>query len=380
MKNLYIAIYILIFSILTSCIENYDVVMEDTGNEILIVEGQIVGGKECEFILQRSSCKPKDYEQTGPNLITKGVILHVICSDGQVFGVNRCEGARYYVNVGELDPNETYHLRIQIGDEGVYESEPMYPIPAPQLKQVRYTLSDDGKTVQLRITNEDPHGEMYYMWTYDEHWEINTPLITEWTYSPELDAIVPLEQKINRGWCSKANNPIIFGNNLDYGNGALRDYVIYTLSNRDNRFNTRYHTKISQIAISKEEYEYYKQMEAQSTQTGGIFTLMPTQLPTNIHNNLGFKAEGYIGVHLKSSDAEIYINNTDVGHRAYLPDIVPDSIVSATSPYALHDKGYRVYRYDQSHNKAEWARAWCVDCRDPFWGASLERPDSWKDN
>lgn len=354
--------------------------MEGEDNEILVVEGQIIGGTECEFVIQRSFCKHEDYEQSGPNLVNNAKV-YIICSNGQVFGAERHNDGHYYVNLGDLDPNETYNLLIKLTKEGTYESEPMYPMPGSELKQLSYTLSDDGSTVQIRLTNEDPHKGMYYLWTYDEHWEINTPLETEWRYDPESDAIVRVEQKTNRGWCSKRVHPIILGNNFDYGNGSLQDYGIYTLSNMDKRFNTRYHTTVHQITISKEEYEYYKQMEAQSTQTGGLFTLMPAQLPTNIHNDKGLMAEGYIGVHLNSSDADIYINRGDVGYKdSRTPEIIPDSIVKKEEWLGtLYNQGYRVYHYNQFLKKSEWTRPWCIDCRDPYWGASLDRPDFWED-
>ena len=382
MKNLYTAICFLTFSILTSCIEDYEVVMQDTENEILVVGGQIVGNKECEFFIQRTYCNRDIADYENPSVVS-GAVVHVICSNGQVFGVQRQEGVRYYIYIGELDPNQTYHLRVEVPDEGVYESEPMYPETSPELKQVSYTLSPDGGTVQLRITNEDPHGEKYYMWTYDEHWEVNTPLVALWEYSPQSCTIEPLLKKINRGWCHKANHRVIIGNNLDYGNGALKDYALYTVPNTDNRFNTRYHTTIHQVAISKKEYEYYRQMELQSTQTGGIFTLMPSQLPTNIHNTLGHKAVGYVGVHLKASDAGIYINWKDVGYKTTVrPTIISSEALSqeGVTIDMLYMRGYRVYRYDRILNKSEWTLPWCIDCRDPYWGASLERPDFWQDN
>lgn len=365
---------------MASCIEEYDLVMEDASNEILVVEGHIVGDTECEFILQRSSCKSEIYEQEDPNLISNASV-YVICSNGQVFGCERRKDHHYYISMGELDPNETYHLQIEIYNEGVYESEPMTPLQAPALTELSYTLSADGETVQLRISTDNPHGEMYYLWTYDEHWEINTPLITEWEYRPHIDHIERVTQKTNRGWCSMESHPILLGTNLDYGNNALKDYALYSLSNLSNRFNTRYHTKVRQMAISKKEYEYYKQKEAQSTQTGGLFTLMPAQLPTNIHNDHGHKAEGYIGVHLNISEAELYINRRDVGYKATRQaEILPDSVTKNMKWGALYGSGYRVYRYDVYQNKAEWTVPWCIDCQDPYWGASLERPSFWQDN
>lgn len=380
MKGLYLAVSFMILLFMASCIEEYDLVMEDTGNEILIVEGHIIGGTECEFILQRSSCKSESYESEEPILIANASV-YVICSNGQVFGCERRNDHHYYVSMGELDPDETYHLQIEIYNEGVYESEPMRPLPASALTDLSYTLSKDGETVQLRISNEDPHEEMYYLWTYDEHWEINTPLIAEWEYRPHADRIIELTQKTNRGWCSMANHPILLGNNLDYGNGALKNYALYSLSNLNNRFNTRYHTKVRQIAISKKEYEYYKQKEAQSTQTGGLFTLMPAQLPTNIHNDHGLRAEGYIGVHLNVSEAELYINSGDVGYKAMRQvEILPDSVAEKSKWSALYNQGYRVYRYEVYRNIAGWTVPWCIDCRDPYWGASLVRPDFWQDN
>lgn len=372
---------VMMLMLLTSCIDYYDVVMEDTENEILIVEGQIIGGTECEFILQQSSCKYEDYEPDGPNIITYASV-YVICSNGQVFGAERRKDHHFYVNMGELDPNETYHLQIRINDEEIYESEPMYPLEAPALEQLSYTLSEDRETVQLRITNGDPQGEMYYLWTYDEHWEINTPFVTDWEYNPHINRIEHVKQKTNRGWCSLANHPILIGNNLDYGNGALKDYGIYNLSRLNNRFNTRYHTRVRQMAISKQEYEYYRQKEAQSAQTGGIFTLMPAQLPSNIHNDRGLKAEGYVGVHLNVSEAEIYINGRDVGYqRMRKAVILPDSMVSIGNWHgALYFQGYRVYQYNEYLDKAEWTEPWCVDCQVPYWGATLDRPDFWVDD
>ena len=371
-----------------SCIDDYSLPSSDT-EPMVVIFGQIVGESDCIFTL-RSTIRP-----TGElNLYAyiRDARIQVIGTDGQTFEgelLDAKEG-RYVVPVGRLDRSQKYHVHVSTM-YGDFESDPMQPLDAPDLVDLYYEQPRADQLVDIIISTDDPRQATYLLWQVDEYWEIDTPIRTEWEYrvDPGEDPLGPNpkgsfvqlspDEYTNHGW-RHSTSLTDFASNLDYACGAITKRCVCQRPNTDHRYQNRCCTRIRQMAISLEEYEYRKLMLTQASEVGGLFSQMPSQLPTNIRSLGKTEAIGYIGVRGHTSTMEIYINGSDVGYRgADEVKIIPKEMVM--TPVWMINNGYAIYSHNPDKGTTFWTYNWCVDYRNSYWGGTeaMQRPDFWQD-
>lgn len=394
--------------LLASCIDDYELPESDTRVK-LVINGQIVSGQDCLFTV-RSTILSNTVMQLPPYI--SGASITVRGTDGQEFVGHELTGRQghYIVPVGELDPSAQYHASISTRF-GLYESQPMQPLDAPELTELTYEQPREDRLVDLLVTTASPQGPVCLLWQVDEYWEIRTPFETHWeyrldpgtsTYDPAASGqyvqLTP-EEYTNHGWRHEMDLSA-FATNEDYANGAISHFCIGQHQNTDHRFRKRFCAHVTQMAISREEYEYRHLQRTLSTEMGGLFTQMPSELPSNIRlvqswdfdvpgasssyyapEWTSLQAIGYVGVRGKVGRGEIYINRSDVGYEtSEIPEYVPQEDVKP-EPFMLN-LGYRVVQYNPTLGEAIWTQAQWVDYRHEHWGggeALDEKPAWWQE-
>lgn len=356
-----------------SCVEEYNEKLEGGSESILVVEGSIVSGTDCTFNLGRTAAIDES-----PIFARKGVagaIIVVKGSDGATFVGKEYGGGKYVVSVGTLSADEEYWVEIETPEFGYYESTPMKPIYAPELVKLEYEQPHPNGEVYFLVSTGEMQGRQYLLWQYEECYEVVTPIVIFYVYDPVEDRIVYNPNTLGHGWKEISSFANIVSTNADFNDGAISRYSIYSLSNQNIRFRTRYRTFVKQVAISEAEYEYLSLLNTQSSEMGGLFTPMPTELPSNLHGKN--KAVGYVGVRGNMYTAELYVNRYAVGYAVREVYTVAETAGNFANMYR---SGYRLAEYDAmlGDSSAKWALRWVVDCTDSYWGASLTKPAYWR--
>lgn len=365
-----------------SCVDEFEADLPVSETNILCIEGTIRSDTRCTFHV--SHTVPLDtlvLSQAG--LMVIDAQLEVNGSDGQSWPGMMTGPGSYEVNVGSLSPDATYWLEVSWRDN-TYTSVAQVPLPTPAIEGLSWDLTSDKQKVNIMVTPQAAGSQeaQFFRWTYDECWEIHTPLISNYEYLPLSDSIAPIQQQLNVGWVSHTGSNPIYGSNRNYGNGQIRNLRIYQADPNDDRFNHRYRTSVTQLAISREEYEYWDLSARLSDEMGGLFTPQPSSLPTNIVcQTADLPVIGFVGVSLNATTAQLYINSKDVNHHDLRAIDILDSETSKRTPWIdLWNRGWRVYEYFPEFDPpVTWVARWCIDCTDPVWGATLVRPDDWED-
>ena len=394
-RPIFLYILLSVAGIAPSCIEEYNELNSSDDERMLFVEGQIVSQSDCTFALRYSV--PAGITSDFANKPLESAQVMVIGSDGAVFDGRERVPGHYTVSVGQLRPEVSYSLRVET-KEGTYNSRPMLPLDATDIADLSFEQPRDDRKVDFYVSTTDPQRTVYYKWDVRETWEIYTPFQCYWTYVfddpdqferwiPTLQGqavptgkFMPLGRDYikNHGWRSIDSHELLYANNIDYGQSAIERMCLFQRNGDDNRFQTRYLAQVRQMAITAEEYEYLHLLTTQSSEMGGLFTPMPSELPGNIARTDGSRAIGFIGVRGQVSEREIYVNRRDIDHKdTYKVTTVADSL--AQEPPFMIKKGYSLVDYSPYTNTATWSYRWTIDCTDPFWGASLQRPDYWQD-
>ena len=105
---------------------------------------------------------------------------------------------------------------------------------------------------------------------------------------------------------------VMAGASTGYDGQHIRDLKIYDLDRGDGRMYHRYSGRVHQRAISKAEYEYELARRKASSEMGGLFTLLPSALPTYIHCLTSAKhVIGFVGCSLNTIDYWFFLNGAE---------------------------------------------------------------------
>ena len=291
---------------LSGCIEEYNAEIPSEDSDLLVVEGSICSSQMNKFILSRTQTVNSF---NVPRMVTGAKVI-VRGSDGYEYQTQGTDGY-YYCEVGDLNPNVEYYLHIETNGE-VYESDPQKPLSTEKVMEVNVVQNTPESSLDVLVTPSapfDPNKINYYSWTYDETWEVRPDYTTDIYF--DIHTSLPVfdpYQFPSRGWKNAAGTNILVGSSVSYEGQHIRKAKLYDIDRGDERVFYKYSGLIHQRAISKAEYEYELARRQTSTEMGGLFTPLPSALPTNIHCLTSKKhVIGYVGCSLNTSEYRFFI-------------------------------------------------------------------------
>lgn len=361
---------------LQSCIEEYNAVLPADDVNLLVVEGTIISGETSGFLLSRTiplSGENKPEEVKTAHLSIKG-------NDGSELSVPRLYDNVYAVDVPKLNPDVEYSLYIECDGEQYY-TVPQKPLPSTPIESVTHNQPKTYGDINILVTTAtplNPSETQYYRWFYDETWEIHAQYKTHVQWDPKLEKGVPLEKEYQTvGWCTNTGKDIIASSSAYYNDNKIAEYKLYGIAPDSRRFQVLYSTEVTQLSITKAEYEYEQERRRISKEMGGLFTPQPSVLPSNIHCMTSSKrAIGYVGCSAGVSRMRIFISPDDVYCR---PDIYCQAYYSDEKDFPgdknLYLMDWRLIQYMEGPTVTGWAPFNCVDVSRI---ASMKtRPDYW---
>lgn len=356
----------LLWLIQSNCVEQFDTNLPESSTGQLVVEGNIISDSTVIFCLSRTfslnvESYPQDYNQIHAE-------VSVIGSDNSCFNGVSLGNGKYQVAIGSLNKDVSYNLKIVYNGD-TYTSEPQRPLETEEIENVSYEQPEDYGDIYIRASTRSK-GTAYYLWSYEEDWEVKAAYKALCIYDPVTDKIIEYDiAPYELGWCHNESSDIIVGTTELSTENQVKDKRIYSIDHTNNRVSRCYSTLMKQRKISVGEYEYYQEKVKQNEEMGGIFTPQPSELPTNITcNNPKKKAIGYVGVNMNITQYRIFISTDDIQYEnLYDCDYI---YKGKYSNYELYMMGYAI-----AVDPTRWAPRGCTDVR--YLGASLEKPSFW---
>jgi hypothetical protein len=228
----------------------------------------------------------------------------------------------------------------------------------------------------------------YYTWSYIETWEVH-PEYTTYVYfdkntMQKVDSIGIFPE---RGWRNAIGTNILVEASTHYEGQHIQGIKLYGFDNGNERLFFKYSGLVQQRAISKDEYEYECARHQASSEMGGLFTPLPSALPTNIHCLTSRKSViGYVGCALNTAKyrfffdpRDFYVSRTYKGDtRVWLNDCNLNDCVR------MVNQGMFLCEWDDNRMNGggplntAWATKYQLDVRER--GAYTEEPDYWSLN
>ena len=188
----------------------------------------------------------------------------------------------------------------------------------------------------------------------------------------------------SRGWKNAVDTANIVGTSTSYEGQHIQRLKIYGIDCSNERIHHRYSGLVHQRAITKNEYEYLLACRQAGSEMGGLFTPLPSALPTNIRCLTSDKhVIGYVGCSMNTSEYRFFLNASD--YNILLPHWEDARLwleyCSEDDCCRLVDAGMFLCEWQdtrfspQGMLRTAWAYEKQLDVR--YKGAYIEEPDFW---
>lgn len=369
----------LLWIVLSNCVDKFDAHLPNDNIGLLIVEGNIISDSTVVFCLSRSfsldmKTYPQDYNRIEAEVSVQG-------SDGSLFSGVPLGNGRYQVAVGTLNKDIRYSLKI-VYDGDTYTSAPQCPLETEEIEDVTYEQLEEYGDIHIRLSTRSKEAA-YYLWSYEEDWEVRAEYVIQWFYNPETDEVTYYEDApYARGWCHNESSVILIGTTEHNADNRLKDKQLYSVIPNDmgggGRVSCCYSTLMKQRKITRGEYEYYQDKIKFNDEMGGLFTPQPSELPTNITcSNPQKQAIGYIGASMNIAKYRMFISYKDITYEQLRDCRLLDVTCNTPTFIELYMMNYRLAFYSPitKRDTTTWAPLGCTDVRDL--GATLDIPSFW---
>ena len=209
---------------------------------------------------------------------------------------------------------------------------------------------------------------------------------TEMYYDTALKTCVKVGYSLypERGWKDAKSSVILVGASTNYADHHIQQLKLYDISRSSERIYYRYSGLVHQRTISRSEYEYELARRQASSEMGGLFTPLPSMLPTNIHClTSGKHVIGFVGCSLNTSEYRFFLRASQFSiHHPYFGDTRLWA-VNPSEDYCqqLINRGMLLCEWEDPLTSSDgmlhtaWAYNYQLDVR--LKGAYAEEPDFW---
>jgi hypothetical protein len=324
MKKIF-ALYILLSVFMSSCIDEVKLTQESLEPK-LIVDGSITNAKG-PYQVTLSYSLP--YTEVGITQSISGAKLTIIEEGGKSAILKETSTGFYQTDSADIrgQVGKSYYLKIRLGNGREYQSKPetilpSIPIDTFKVGFVPNILNPKPFTVSIKTKDPVEKGN-FYRWKWTHYDSIS---ICKTTYlRNDFGAF-----KYLYPCCDKCWDIVRCQGCIDIGSDALINgkFIEPTIANLPFESKTPYFIILEQYHISKEYYQFWKTVETQINNSGGIFDNAPAQVLGNLYNINDEKDQvlGYFsasGVTLKP----VYVPRDFTGYAPRVTSELPNTTV-----------------------------------------------------
>lgn len=261
----YILYSVVIGVLYSSCKESFTPPDIVDSRHYLVVEGFINTGEgPTTFTLTRT----RNLSDTGAihnvsgvpdSIFVDGATVLVEDDAGNASPLPALGKGRYGGNQLYLDNQKKYRLYVKTGNGKEYASEYVPVLHTPPVGDIGWrTVQGDGLHISVS-TDENAANNKYYRWTYSETWEFHTAYFSEYRYDPEDSMLKKRsdQELVYHCWQSDESHNILVATSDQLKSTELKNVDLTVVPYHDEKASILYSILVNQMAISKEEYEFW---------------------------------------------------------------------------------------------------------------------------
>ena len=366
--------FLLLIGVAFSCRDRYEPGLESSSEFYLVVEGVLNAGSGPTDIRLSRTFKLED---TARLQMENNAFVTVEGKDNTTRQLTmNGDGIYSSPDLGLLLGQE-YRLRIVTANGKEYLSDYVIAKKTPIIDSVSYRQNDKG--LQIFVTTHDnTNNTRYYLWSYDETWELRTYYYSKFKYVNDTLYERDLNDDVSTCWKYNSSTSIVIGTSASFQTDTIPEAPLIFIGNGDEKLAVRYSILVKQVALDKEGYEFYEMMKKNTESLGTIFDAQPSEIKGNIHSvsDPNEPVIGYISA-TTIEEKRIFIQSWDLDPRwrfiQYCPsDTVPNH---PDSIRYVENGGYDIYDALFPPTAYLYSFPVCVDCTAR--GGLLTRPPYW---
>ena len=293
-KPIYLYAVFVLTTAFVCCKKPYAPSVVSSNSSYLVVEGVINAGSDSTIIKLDRTVKLSDSVNHAPEL---GARLTVEGDQGATYQLAEA-GSGVYVTTGlNLDNSHRYHLHIITAAGKEYLSDYEAVKPTPAIDSVGYTVQGNG--IQLYVNSHDPgNNTRYYRWDYQETWNFHAKYSSGLVTDGTKLVVRPADKQVYTCWANEASSNILLGSTKALVRDEVYQSPLTQVASTSEKLETKYSILVKQYALTQEAYTFWQNLKTNNEQLGTIFSVMPSELPGNIHcvTNPSEPVVGYVSV------------------------------------------------------------------------------------
>lgn len=345
--------------------------------QVLVVEGSFTDLPGNHYVRLSTTMQ---YSDATPDMVT-GAAVAIKNSDGMTETYREIEDGVYLLDSGLMEGviGKSYQLIVETLDGKRYESafEPLKG--GVKIDSLYYEIESNdsdsaavqGDGLQLYIDAEDPRGETgFYRWDWEETWEFTVP------YSK------PGFERKRKCWKTRLSSEISIESTVQLERDIVYRHKLNYISRSTNRLSRQYSLLVKQFALSREAYDFWRNLELANEHTGTLFDPPPTPVTGNMEN-VNDPLEPVLGYFEVAGVTEkrIFISRSELPAYFWVPtgnEHCESLEVMGEGLQELSEDWLLLFRYEFMDTL--WTRmSNRIDCYDCTLKGENIRPDFWID-
>jgi hypothetical protein len=366
---------------LVSCIEPYEPKINNEVFDILVVDGYInTTDRSAQVRLSRAI--PVDSVML-PSQENNATVL-IEDEGGTTYSLINSGLGIYVADDLGLDQSKKYRLHVVTSADEEYVSDYVTLKSSPLIDSVIWKPDVGGISIYVNTHDPDANSH-YYEWTYEETWEYRSSFNSTYKVVDGIAYPRTFDEQIFTCWSTQASTKLLVGTSDRLSADVIRDFPIIFIPGESSKLSLRYSIQVQQRVLSKDEFDFKRQLERTTESLGGLFDAMPSAVvgnirstnPTSTNPVLGYFSGGGV------SKQRIFIDYYDLPteilaiHRPPLCNedninTIPIADIATTSDLLI----YPIFSQSANAIVAYTAASRrCVDCT--VSGGTTKRPDFW---
>jgi len=281
-----LVVFISIVILCINCIDPYIPNLEKF-ESLLVVDALVTDEYGANYVkIARSSKKPNKFENVS------GAQVYITDDLGVSTTLTENLEGEYWTDPalfrGEVGRSYALHI---IADGEEYQSDPCLMYPSTEIDSLNFYYheeiptgySEDYSGIEISIDSDPESVSGYRRWTYEEWWKFKVPYPAGYKYISERE-IVPIETTNEVCYGHYISDEInVYVEGMDFRE-KLSKPILFRASQLSYRFQIQYSIEIKQLSISREEYEFWKNLKLLNDEGGDIFDKQPFSVVGNVKN------------------------------------------------------------------------------------------------
>lgn len=273
---------VVFLAICISCIDPYDPRLNSYDLNMLVVDGGINSDGTASVLLNRS------VDMTMSSLLNpkeSNATVTIKSSSGEIYTLNETAEGVYKAADLKVNDNDRFTLNITTSSGSHYQSDDMKIYSTPAIDSVYWVVAPNGQNLEIRVDAKDsnPEATGYYLWDCTETYQYHAQVHSAYMLVNHKAVTRMPEEEVYTCWKDGIVPSTVFTTN-DLTQNRISAIPIASIEKYSRKISVKYSILVRQRAISEAEYTFRSQLKKSNEQTGGIFSVLPGSVVSNVHS------------------------------------------------------------------------------------------------